>query len=61
MFIAMVNSKATTLEEYVTYMKENGFVKDKIRFDIDLILNGVDQRGRFTLDQNGDVIDYWSL
>lgn len=58
MFIAMVNSKATTLEEYVTYMKENGFVKDKIRFDIDLILNGVDQRGRFTLDQNGDVIDY---
>lgn len=58
MFIAMVNSKATTLEEYVTYMKDNGFVKDKIRFDIDLILNGVDQRGRFTLDKDGNRIDY---
>lgn len=58
MFIAMVNSKATTLEEYVTYMKDNGFVKDKIRFDIDLILNGVDQRGRFTLNKDGNRIDY---
>ena len=58
MFIAMVNSKATTLEEYVTYMKENGFIKDKIRFDIIMVLNGVDHLGRFTLDQNGNRIDY---
>ena len=58
MFIAMVNSKATTLEEYVTYMKENGFVKDKIRFDIISVLNGVDHLGRFTLDQNGNRINY---
>lgn len=58
MFIAMVNSKATTLEEYITYMKENGFVKDQIRFDIVLVLNGVDHLGRFTLDQNGKRINY---
>lgn len=58
MFIAMVNSKATTLKEYVTYMKENGFVKDKIRFDIIMVLNGLDHLGRFTLDQDGNRITY---
>lgn len=58
MFIAMVNSKATTLEEYVTYMKENEFVKDKIRFDIIMVLNGVDYLGRFTLDKNGNRLEY---
>lgn len=58
MFIAMVNSKATTLEEYVTYMKDNGFIKDKIRFDIILVLNGVDHLGRFILDKDGNRITY---
>lgn len=58
MFIAMVNSKATTLEEYVTYMKENEFVKDKIRFDIIMVLNGVDHLGRFILDKDGNRINY---
>lgn len=58
MFIAMVNSKATTMEEYVTYLKEQGFVKDKIRFDILLTLNGLDYKGRFTLDEEGNRITY---
>ena len=58
MFIAMVNSKATTLEEYVSYMKNNGFVKDTIRFDILLTLNGMDHLGRFTLDRDGNRMTY---
>lgn len=58
MFIAMVNSKATTMEEYVSYLREQGFVKDKIRFDILLTLNGLDYKGRFTLDKEGNRITY---
>ncbi|MGM0338608.1 hypothetical protein [Enterococcus sp. AZ007] len=58
MFIAMVNSKATTMEEYVSYLREQGFVKDKIRFDILLTLNGLDYKGRFTLDEEGNRITY---
>lgn len=58
MFIAMVSSKATTMEEYVTYLKEQGSVKDKIRFDILLTLNGLDYKGRFTLDEEGNRITY---
>lgn len=58
MFIAMVNNKATTLEEYVTYMKENEIVKDNIRFDILLTLNGLEYNGRFMLDKDGNRISY---
>lgn len=49
MFITMVKSKATTLAEYVQYMKANGMVKNTAQFDAILKLNGIDTNGNYTL------------
>ena len=58
MFVIMAKSKARTLEEYIGYMKANGFVKDLESFDKVLSLNGLDSLGRFTLDRDGTRINY---
>ncbi|MGL9746940.1 hypothetical protein [Enterococcus sp. DIV0170] len=49
MFVTMVKSKATTLEEYIQYMKANSMVKNMNQFDAILRLNGIDSNGKFML------------
>lgn len=49
MFITMVKSRATTLAEYIQYMKANGMVKNMAQFDAILKLNGLDTNGNYTL------------
>ncbi|MBO0458485.1 hypothetical protein JZO77_17260 [Enterococcus hulanensis] len=49
MFITMVKSRATTLAEYIQYMKANGMVKNTAQFDAILKLNGLDTNGNYTL------------
>mgnify|MGYP001432793230 CR=1 FL=1 len=58
LFIAMVDSNATTFAEYVAYLQDNDFIKDSEAFDQIMELNGFDTIGRFTLDGNGELIDY---
>lgn len=55
MFFAMRDSKATTLEEYVKYLKEN-YVHDTHEFNKILRLNGLTEDGKFTLDENGNPL-----
>ncbi|EOH92470.1 hypothetical protein [Enterococcus pallens] len=57
-FIVMVNSKAKTLAEYIAYMEANDFIKDKPAFEEMLNLNGLDSKGRFTLDAENKAIVY---
>lgn len=58
MFIAMANSKAKTLAEYIGYLQANDFTKDAESFERMLALNGLDSKGRFTLDGSGEPIVY---
>lgn len=58
MTIAMVNSKATTLTEYIQYLKSSGMIKSIDHFHSMLNLNGIDDLGRFTLDKDGYRINY---
>ena len=51
----MLDSKATTLEEYIKYLKEN-YVHDTHEFNKILRLNGLTEDGKFTLDENGNPL-----
>ena len=56
--IAMVNSRATLLSDYIQYLKTSGMVKNVNEFEAMLRLNGLDTNGCFTLDNNGNRINY---
>lgn len=58
MTVAMVNSKATRLSDYIQYLKTSGMVKNVNDFEAMLYLNGLDTNGRFILDNNGNRIIY---
>lgn len=49
MTIAMVNSKATTLSEYIQFLKSSGMVKNVKEFHDMLSLNGIDRDGNYAL------------
>jgi len=57
MIITMYKSQATTLSEYIQFMKKNNFIKNNQAFDAILNLNGLDSEGRFTLDNEGKQIN----
>lgn len=48
MNIAMINSEATTLSEYIHYLKSSGMIKNLEQFDAMLAINGIDSEGNFT-------------
>jgi len=50
LIIAMVNSKATTLSEYIQYLRNNGYIINDAQFDDMLSLNGIDSMGNFTMN-----------
>lgn len=56
MYITMRDSKATTLEEYITYLKKY-YVNDVKEFNKILNLNGINEKGQFTRDEQGNVIN----
>ncbi|MBO0458483.1 hypothetical protein JZO77_17250 [Enterococcus hulanensis] len=47
----MVNSKATTLSEYIQYLKSSGMIKSSEQFDAMLEINGIDKDGNYTSTQ----------
>lgn len=51
MTIAMINSKATTLSEYIQYLKSSGMIKSSEQFDAMLEINGIDKDGNYTSTQ----------
>lgn len=58
LYIVMVSSKATTFEEFFNYLDLN-YIKDskeKEKIRNVLSINGLDNQGRFTLNENGDII-----
>ena len=56
LFLAMFNSKATTLEKLIFYLDKN-FVNDKTSFKNVLKINGLNENGQFTLDKNNHPIN----
>ena len=55
-YITMRDSKATTLEEYVTYLKKY-YVNDVREFNKILNINGINDKGQFTRDEQGNLIN----
>ena len=47
MTIAMINSKATTLSEYVHYLKSSEMIKNTKQFENMLELNGISSDGNY--------------
>ena len=56
MYITMRDSKATTLEEYITYLKKH-YVNNVKEFNKILNLNGINDKGQFTRDEQGNLIN----
>lgn len=50
LIIAMINSKATTLSEYIQYLKSNGMIKNIEQFNAMLSINGIDNNGNYTVN-----------
>ena len=51
LMIAMVNSEARLLSEYIQYLKSSGMVKNIEQFDAMLSMNGIDTNGNYTLEK----------
>lgn len=59
MYLVMIESKATTFEDFSKYVKSN-FVPtnyDIANYNSALKVNGLNTNGQFTLDENGDPIN----
>ena len=55
MYFSMRDSKATTLEQYIKYLKQH-YVHNQTTFNQILKLNGLNTNGQFTLDQYNNRI-----
>lgn len=59
MYIATVESKATTLDAYLQYLESHYVItsSDKVKFQRILAINGLNDQGAFTLDEDGNPLN----